>query len=1100
MSDLWESAINFYHLQLVPTIKRMLDRRRLAYTLLTVGVLLISVAALSLLLCHTFAALASYDGLAADYEAYLEKHLTSGNKRSPMPEMRDVLALAKGGAVALSLLLGGLWLFLSAVAVGRVMAAVMESEAYVYGLYMIYGSDRKRLSRGLLVEFLLAGIPSLLLGIPIGPGLYRLWGGAGNISADRLWLTIPCFLLLILLCASVLAKGILGRSCMSLLNAADTSDQVVSPRRSDQGGLTHRRGLLASAWLAFLRMRRHYISLAVAAALVAATVFGTLSYGGAPASADRWSYRLYFPNGITREALNRDFLEVLEGNPSVESCFFKITGSAEELGVHVKLTEAQNPHHEGVFLGAHYATDSIRIACGDGDTFLELGGSITVPEEFSHMDLTELGYTLNAVPAGCAVYVYPKQTGPSLQVQVGDPVTVSLPGKDSGSLGELVESESETVTLRIVDVVEMGSVVVRDGGVEVAPRITEDYLYISPMDYERFDGKTHAEVFTAEEVYPDALFEEFEGTCILAVPEGYFEADQAPDTVTVIYPAEPIKAPFSFDKTKLSDENYYINNTHKATGVYFGSEKDYLADPNAASLLKEHGTKALGSSPGVMERREYRVVLVIRTEAGQEPYLLLPRSEGINFAQLQNDTCAFRLGSISRDAPALNAVRGESYLLTSSRSLVNAPMGSELYIGTSLMGDFVEAMEQAGIPFLVSAPSFSHTRTLLSGRFTMGNTHYILAQPYPYPKPLDSDFYPRYVTGAGSFRNVGSTAEISFLHAKDWSFYALLHEDNIGSLKEESIRAEGTYAVNHWRVSPVGEALPDRALPAGQAVLTASTPEVCPIRPGDTLSVAVRQDTAELLRDPELMGLSGDSLLSYLLERLDYEYITVTVSDVIAGETDTLILSEADLTTVLGQEGIYRDLYMEPHASLSMKEYLDLHAEVQSLVKAQAGTTVIYDENFITKTAGGLEQTTLTRIVGILCLCLIPLLLTASQLLFFGKREEEAILRVMGMTRRECRRLFAAETGLFCGVTVAVSALLCPAGYFVLLLLTEALGLPFGETGFDLALYSGILAAVAVSCAATGPIAYRRWSRPSRATRKRIADTERSVPYEGSGM
>ncbi len=1107
MSDLWESAVNFYHLRLVPTIKRMLDRRRLVYTLLTVGVLLISVAALSLLLCHTFEALASYDGLAEDYERYLEKHLTSSNKRSPMPEMRDVLELARGGAVALSLLLGGIWLFLAAVAVGRVMASVMESEAYVYGLYMIYGSDRKRLSRGLLVEFLLAGIPALLLGIPLGLGLYRLWGGAGGFSAKLLWLTVPCFLLLILLCASVLAKGILGRTCMSLLDAADMSDRVVSPRRSDPGGLTRRRGLFASAWLAFLRMRRHYISLALAAALVSAAVFGTLSYGGGTAPADSWSYRLYFPDGVTYETLNRDFLEMLEGNPSVESCFYGITGSAEGLGLHLKLTEAQNPNREGVFLGAHYATDSIRIACGDGDTYYELGGKVTIPEEFSHLppaDITDLGYTLSAVPPGGAVYVYPKHLGPSLQVQVGDPVTVSLPNKDGGSLGELMESGGETITLRIVDVVEVGSILVREKGIEIAPRITEDYLYISPMDYEKFDGKTHAETFTAEEVYPDALFEETEGVCILAVPEGYFESGKAPETVTVISPEETVKKPFSFDKKSLSDETYFINNTHKATGVYLGSEKEYLADPNAASLLEEHGKNRLGSSPGVMQRQEYRVTLVIHTDAGREPYLILPRSEDINFVQLQNDTCAFRLGDISEEAPALMAVLDESYLVTSSRSPGNARVGSELYIGTALMGDFVTAMEKADIPFLVPVPAFSHTRTLLRGRFTVGSTNYILAQPYPYPKPLDSDFYPRYVTGAVSFRNVGSTAENSFLGAREEGFYALLHEDNIGSLRDQSIRAEGDFAVSGWTVSPVGEALPDRILSAGQTVLAVPSPEACPIRPGDTLSVAVRQDTSELLRDPELMGLAGDRLLAYLLERLDYEYITVTVSDVVAGKTDTLILSEADLTAVLGQTGIYRDLYMEPRHSLTMKEYLDLHTTVQALVKsAQEQATLIYDENFITKTAGGLGQKTLTQAVGSLCLCLIPLLLTASQLLFFGKREEEgAILRALGKTERERRHLFVAETGLFCGATVLVSAPLCPAGYFILLLLTDAMGLPFGEAGFDLALYGGILAVVAVSCMAAGLAAYGRSFLRSRKAGKQITDTntERRDPYEGSGM
>ena len=142
MSDFWESAVNFYHLRLVPTVKRLLNRRRMVYTLLTAGVLLISVAALTLLICYTAESLASLDGLATDYETYLEAYLKAGHKQSPMPEMRMILTLAKGEAVALSILMCGIWLLISIVAVGRVMASVMESEAYVYGLYMIYGSDR----------------------------------------------------------------------------------------------------------------------------------------------------------------------------------------------------------------------------------------------------------------------------------------------------------------------------------------------------------------------------------------------------------------------------------------------------------------------------------------------------------------------------------------------------------------------------------------------------------------------------------------------------------------------------------------------------------------------------------------------------------------------------------------------------------------------------------------------------------------------------------------------------------------------------------------------------------------------------------------------
>ena len=280
MSDLWESLVNLYRLRLIPTVKRMLDRRRFSYTLLTVGVLTVCAAALSLLVSYAAQSVTALDALAEEYELFLVKFLSAGNKRSPMPEMGEVISLAKGGAMALAIFCGGIWLVLSAVAVGWVMTAVMESEAYVYGLFMIYGADRKQLSRQLSLEFILAGLPALGIGVPLGFLVYRLAGGRGGMSVGLTCLSALAFLLLILVSAAFLSGRVLKRPCMGLLNASDTSDLTVSPRRSRLGGLNGKRGSLGSALLAFVRMRRHFISLALVTAIVAASAFGSLSLGG----------------------------------------------------------------------------------------------------------------------------------------------------------------------------------------------------------------------------------------------------------------------------------------------------------------------------------------------------------------------------------------------------------------------------------------------------------------------------------------------------------------------------------------------------------------------------------------------------------------------------------------------------------------------------------------------------------------------------------------------------------------------------------------------------------------------------------------------------
>lgn len=116
--------------------------------------------------------------------------------------------------------------------------------------------------------------------------------------------------------------------------------------------------------------------------------------------------------------------------------------------------------------------------------------------------------------------------------------------------------------------------------------------------------------------------------------------------------------------------------------------------------------------------------------------------------------------------------------------------------------------------------------------------------------------------------------------------------------------------------------------------------------------------------------------------------------------------------------------------------------------------------------------------VGWVSLCLVPLLLLAFELLFFGRREEEyAILRAIGKTKGERRALFSAETGLFCLASTLAAALACPVGYWLLLLAADALWLPTPAAGFELTLYGGVLVAVAVSCLMVGAIACGRLER-----------------------
>lgn len=1098
MSDFFERAINFYHMRFVPTVKRMCDRRRIPYTLLTVAVLFLSALVLSFYTCHTATSFEVQARLEADYHAYLENTVIAGGApRSPLPEMRQILALAQAERIASALFGGLLWLFLSVIAIGRVMSAVIESESYVYGLYMIYGAGKKQLKRQLSVEFLLAGVVAVLPGIPAGYVFYCLMNGAASFPWHTLWLFIPCFFTLILVCATVLAHRVLGRSCMRMLNSSDTSEFTVSPRRSHLGGLKKSRGALSSALLAVWRMRKHYVSLTVTVAILAALIFGVLSPMAATTATDtleKAAYTLRFLEGIPSDTLEWNYVEPLRADPSVSRLSYGVTDTAEQLGTHLLLEAQQNDGTAGVSLGNRYATASFRIACGDRETYDELGGQVTLPEEFRDVPLDQIsdfGYVLDAVPVGCATYVYPEGTTPPLSLHVGDTVRLYLP-RENASISERVENDSDYITVRINDIVAVNSIYMVRGGPEICPRITEDYLYLNPLDYEKFDGETHAKSLVAEEALPSDLFqEEDKATCILVVPKGYFDHIPFPTHVTVISPEETVKVAFgnAQSKDKLPNDTYFVNLTSKGTGVYLGTEREYLADKDANDALTTHIMNALGHRIGNLYpptvRHEYEIEQVIYTESNGFPYLILPNREEINYSALQFDVCAFRLRNISSKAPRLRMIYEEAFLTETDQPIGSAFFGRFCFIGTSLLPNFVATMKKHDLPLQFPEGWFTHTETVIHNSFSLNNHHYLLSEYYPYKYNqgfLQAEEYPRVITGTGSFIPVGNVQENSFISAKASGFFGLFSHESIGNLKSESIEVDGLYARNDCLITPAGEFSPNFTLPQGHAVYVTADPASSPIRPGDAVSVALRQDTTELLRDPELMGLTGDKLLAYLLDQLDYRYVEIIVDEVRTGEQTALVLSEEDFMTVLGQTGIYTELDVFLSPAISMHDYMQFHASMQKLTKQSGGNAVMtFDERFITHRAeGAIDSRPVFRNMGSVAICLIPLLAIAAQLVFYGKRSEEFdILRAVGQTPGQRRRQFMAEAGLFACLAGICTLAACPLGYLFILIVADLVKLPLEITGMDLSLYAALVTAVMASCLLSGLLAYLRVGRAS---------------------
>ncbi|MBE6653616.1 MAG: FtsX-like permease family protein [Ruminococcaceae bacterium] len=1070
--------VNLYHLRLVPTVKRLCARRRLVYTLLTTGVLWVSAAALSLLVFHIADLLAACDALEQDYISYRNTIHTANTE---LPDLLVTLSVARAEGFATAILGGGLWLLLSTLAVGLIMTRVVDAEAYVYGLYMICGSGRKQLRRQLVSEFLLVGCASLVCGILTG---FLLAPDGTGFWPAALAIIVPCFLALVFLGASILAGRILSRPCLRMLDTADVTEYTVSPRRSVLWGLTKPRGAMAMAALSIWRMRKHYLSLCLTIASVAALVFAALTPVGQLRLFTPPTFSIRVPEGMSHAELNEKLLLPLAELPNEYELRYQIRGTAEALGTHVLVKESASGGPEvSIALGERYATDDVRIACGDGDTFDELGGSLTLPHEYRDIIPDKYkGYILDGVPAGSAVYVYPEGSVPPLSLSVGDTVRLYLPSEGDASLSDRVESEHEPVTVRITDVVAIPPIRDPESNADVCPRITEDILYLNPLDYTLFDPATRVTSFSGEEARAAELFESTEdNTCILVLPTGYCNELKIPNRITVIEPRNVIKHTFhdNGNNHTLPDDTYFVNLTSNGVGIFLGDMNAYLSHPDAEKLMNktiQHKLSRYTDDPVIFtDQSEYRVERIIYTEASGSPYLLIPNSDKLRFSSMQGEVCAFRLEAVSDDIPSLQIVAEEAYLTECETVFSPSLFRRRCFLGTSLLQGFSKAMQTHGLDLQFPIEWFLHAETVIRNSFSFEKQAYLLADPYPYQyNPdgrgyLQADEYPRVLSGEGCFVVLGDTSRPSILSAEEMGSFALFDHDSIGRLQSESVMIESLYARNDWLISPSCETLPDSPVPDGHAVfITAQGPENSAIRPGDTVAIAIRADASALTGDFTLMGLSGRALLGGLLEQVDYHYRYVTVDRVLQGEAYELVISESDMAAVLNQSHAYAELDIYLPETAPLEDYLDLYRSMHSLTSALGRSAVLEtDPNHIT--SGNLDRdrgdVTLRR-MGYITTILIPLLAIAAQSVLADKRRSEyAILHSLGQTTGQRVLFDAAETLLTTVIAVLATAIACPIGYALTVTLAEKLGASLSLGAFRISLYLGLLGLTAVSVA-----------------------------------
>ena len=1085
--DFEEALQNFFHLTLIPARRRMFSPRRRGNTLMLIGTFFLITAMLSLICLSHHVNLRENERLSAEYTAYITSSAANADKESSAAARQafNHILYSKIELNAVFIFLMVIWGLLAAFSLARVFHATVERDKYVYGLYVTFGSDTRQIRRQIYTEFLIAALIALIAAIPsatlITAIIYRTNGQTFAVSLAP-YLQILLWLLAIsLIGAGYLSRGITKSTCLELMSAHDCSDYTSSPRSSRP--LTHRNrnGAIRYARLALRRMRRYYIPLVLTVSVVAAVFFGSmnLALGGEREAAESvHEYTIEFSAGLSGDQMASGYLEHLMDVDAVQSVNAIANGTAELLGTHLmadkslfNLSDEDMP----VDCGAYFATEDIRILCADGDTRLELGGDVSLPDEWQHLAYAiETTYNITQIPEpGTVVYLYPEERAAQLNVSAGDTVQIAIPKSDgsNGSLEEkLADGMYDYLSVTVSQVMEIPGVhyVTPNSSTYICPRVTDDFLLLSPQDYAVISRGETVEALALDELYREDLrFGTLNSPAVLLLPEDYHGPQ--PTLIQMFEPTVAITERYSvedpLDKHNtfyLNSDEFYLNRTAEHTYFYFGTGGELDNDADASDRLTQIHATELAKH----RQKELTVVERIVCPGLEEPCIVLP-NDGF-LSSFEGDLCILRL----RQDSGLFSVSEEIFALGTDASLRQGDyIGKQLFVHTKIRAGFFDEMRAQGLQTTYPKESAYELSTFdVMSLFEIGNTSYFLLR-LSSDCNLGIDRYPAYLAPGNDFIFLTSLTDKTDMPLSSTNSYLLLDETlRSGNADLATVTAGEFYATNELTVSVsdeinVGNLTPNisaHRLNKGEAVLVLGKNSMLNMQAGDHIRMAIQGEFYLDPNDPQLTMLSGNDLLRYMKEnRVPFEYAPVRLIDVVQsdGEEDVIYLSEADWQRILRRNSTYDSIDIHLFGDTDLVELVKTTARVRALMgnwqsEENRVTLVEHNRLWSAVTTCACNYPAIIRTLSILLILLLPLLLCAPQTMHFHKRREEfEVLLAIGRTRRQIARMIAAECLLITLAAGAFVTLLCPLSVFCVQAGIYFLELPFVLSDFDTGAY-----------------------------------------------
>ncbi len=556
-----------------------------------------------------------------------------------------------------------LWLGLASFVFFKMLSSSVEVGRMVWGLYLTYGSDSRRLRRLLFWQLLTLGIMGLVPALPTA-GLICLavYGSYGGFHLSP-WAILPVSavtLMIFSLILRLIARRLAGKPCIYLLGDEGPGERISSPRRSSRRICADRPLFLAFA--AVRRRLRHYLTTALCATLPLCLFFCCLSMaesGALRREGELGAFTLAFPEGFTSSDYVDLYRAELASLSGVTQSSVNGGGTASSFGLHLMPRKDElSSRAQSVSVYGGLASDRLLIICADEysiDAINRLsvrGRAIYEPdaapadEETDGLESTHAS-VIKPVK-GKFQYVYPGEIGepgdhhtveyePSFLPYLNEPVFFSYAGEDIPLEQKLADDRYGCVlTAEAPGRIAGDWDTIR--GIYVGSCIKEEYIALHPDDFKAITGIDPSVNIAAGRPTPPVTADGA-GTYYIAAEHCYAD----PSSAQYAAPTEIINS-FSVAVADLySIEHYGLDPELlgqqrvgeaiyvKSSGSAFAADPDWLLLSTPVTVKVNRHTEFLLSDTELLSRavveaqsyRRYGISTLLRSESLEQDLLLL---------------------------------------------------------------------------------------------------------------------------------------------------------------------------------------------------------------------------------------------------------------------------------------------------------------------------------------------------------------------------------------------------------------------------------------------------------------------------------------------